>query len=667
MALNPINTTLNSDEYAKIQNEIESIADSLERSIKSQSIVLEQAKNIRGTYKDLSSSLKNINDLQTKLREGTLKTQSVSERINKLTAIENNLQNQIAANQGKKYKAIRNTLESQKQVIDSIRQELVELEEANKMVDERVGLTGKLLQGLNKIPGLNKILKLNEANQEMRKAAVDGESKFKIAFKGIKTAFDGSGITEIFTVKFFLDAAFKADKQIVELQKSLVKTRSEAQGIRESFINMSNGIGDAFINTNKLLEANTKLGQQLGFNKVFSQDMNVEFINLVDKMGIAEDSVGGLAKMSLATGKSMKSIKEQSLGAAQAVSAQVGVQLDNRKILEATGKVSGQLLANFQANPAAIAKAVAQAQALGTSLEEVKQQGEALLNFESSIESELKAELLLGKSLNLERARAAALMGDQETVMKELNAQGVDWDKFSKMNVVAQKAYAEALGLSADKLSDQLLQQKYINASKSEVIALEGEEVAKRLESLTAQQKFNAAIEKLQTLVANLVDGPLGTLLNIVSDVAGVLSKIVAFFEQSTFGKIIGRGLIGMGAGAAIGGPWGAAIGLAGGITSGVFSPSSMNDGIMDPNGKVLYSGAEGAISLNKNDTVIAGTNLTDSSNVNSSTSIDLTPMVQAINEVKNAVNKLYSKDSNVYLDGKLVGNTLYQGTYKVI
>ncbi len=40
------------------------------------------------------------------------------------------------------------------------------------------------------------------------------------------------------------------------------------------------------------------------------------------------------------------------------------------------------------------------------------QTGESLLNFETSIENELKAELITGKQLNLERARAAALTGD---------------------------------------------------------------------------------------------------------------------------------------------------------------------------------------------------------------------------------------------------------------
>jgi hypothetical protein len=47
----------------------------------------------------------------------------------------------------------------------------------------------------------------------------------------------------------------------------------------------------------------------------------------------------------------------------------------------------------------------------------------SILQFESSIENELSAELLIGKELNLERARFAALNNDVVTVATEIAAQ----------------------------------------------------------------------------------------------------------------------------------------------------------------------------------------------------------------------------------------------------
>jgi hypothetical protein len=51
------------------------------------------------------------------------------------------------------------------------------------------------------------------------------------------------------------------------------------------------------------------------------------------------------------------------------------------------------------------------ASALGMELEQVATSGESMLDFQSSIESELEAELLTGKQLNLEKARLLALTG----------------------------------------------------------------------------------------------------------------------------------------------------------------------------------------------------------------------------------------------------------------
>jgi hypothetical protein len=45
---------------------------------------------------------------------------------------------------------------------------------------------------------------------------------------------------------------------------------------------------------------------------------------------------------------------------------------------------------------------------------------------------------------------------------------------------------------------------------------------------------------------------------------------------------------------------------------------------------------------------------------------VDLTPMIAAINEVKAAVDRLYNKDTSINMDGKKVGTTLVQGSYKV-
>jgi hypothetical protein len=362
-----------------------------------------------------------------------------------------------------------------------------------------------------------------------------------------------------------VEVGFAADEPITKLTKSLSQSKTEAMLTRYELYGMAAASGDTFVTTDKLLESTAKLGQQLGIAKVYSSDVTVEFTNLTGKMKLAEGSAAGLAKMSIMLGKSSHNVTTEALGTAQALQSQAGIQLDNKQILEETGKVSGQLLANFKGNPTAIAAAVTQAKLLGTTLEQTKKQSESLLDFQSSIENELQAELITGQQLNLERARGAALMGDQETVMKELAGQNVNFTKFSQMNVIAQKDLAAALGLSTDELSNQLAQQQFIGKSRGEVAALAGEEVAKRLEALTAQEKFNNAVLKLQDIFVKLVDGPIGMLLDKVADILG-------FF-------------------------------------TGGFKTNTSDD-LMSGYGNRTLSTPQGSYALNNNDTVIAGTNL---------------------------------------------------------
>jgi hypothetical protein len=52
---------------------------------------------------------------------------------------------------------------------------------------------------------------------------------------------------------------------------------------------------------------------------------------------------------------------------------------------------------------------------------------------------------------------------------------------------------------------------------------------------------------------------------------------------------------------------------------------------------------------------------------IKTQSSIDLTPMIAAINDVRSSVDKLKDKKIDIFLDGKKVGSGLYGGSYKSI
>jgi len=542
-------------------------------------------------------------------------------------------------------------------------------------------------------------IKANKALEQVLKAQYLESFKLGDSLENIKKSIKGSlvsftSFSTIFT--FVKNLAFNVSDQVTKIQKGLVLSRDEAYQVREEFNGIALAANDGLISTNRLIAANFALGKQLGFNKNFGKDLNTEFIRLTKQLGLSEEAAGGLAKLSITNGRTLKDTKNAAYGTVQALSSQYGIQLRQQDVLEEVGKVSGQTLAMFKASPEALTQAVAQARLLGTTLETTKKQAASLLNFETSIENELQAELLTGEQLNLERARAAALIGDQKTVMSELASQNMDFNRFSNMNVIAQNKFADALGLTSDELSDQLLKTQYMNMSREQVVALAGEEVAERVEAVNAQDRFNAAMEHLQDIVGKLVGGPLGKFVDMLASAAdnayvlyGTLGamaglsfvKLIAGLAASAVqAGILAAGAISASSALTLGV---AAIAIAAGIGVAMAAYTSAKDEAQEAgdisytNGRTQFSPKEGGLfNLSNNDDVIAGPGIGDLINNRPSQTIvaqdnsemlsKFDALIAKMDSVNSGIGQLNNKEGKVIINGQAAGTAQLMGNYNL-
>jgi len=99
------------------------------------------------------------------------------------------------------------------------------------------------------------------------------------------------------------------------------------------------------------------------------------------------------------------------------------------------------------------AQAAVNAKKIGVEFSTIDGMAEKLLDFESSINAQMEASVLLGREMNLDRAREAALAGDYASVQKEILAQVGSEAEFTKMNVLQKKKLAEAMGVSVGDLA----------------------------------------------------------------------------------------------------------------------------------------------------------------------------------------------------------------------
>ena len=414
-------------------------------------------------------------------------------------------------------------------------------------INKKMGIFDNILKGIKDIPFIGELGLGEDLLENMQLAAQNGKSVIGAAFTTI-----GSAAREAIGPAFFtgvIAAAFQVSNSVRDIGRNLALSKNEAKDFRNEVALTSAGSEDILVTTQGLIEANQTLNEIRGTGVKFTKEQLLDTNRLLKAEVLTVAAAGELSKIASVTGQGIREAYLNQIDGVLAAEQESGVRLDIKGTLEATNKISGQIRAQLGANPALIAESVAQAKALGMELEEVASAGKALLDFESSISNELEAELLIGKQLNLERARAAALTGDFETLTREINANVGDFYEFSKLNVLQQDALAKSVGMSTDQLSEQLLKKADLNKLAQEARADGRDDIAANLEQLSAQDKFNASVTKLKgvftdiaSILTPIIDGVafLAAGLAESSVAAAILGGVMAAFAVNSIIGAIG-------------------------------------------------------------------------------------------------------------------------------
>jgi hypothetical protein len=713
--------------YEKLKNEGREILD-ISKQLLSFSTNLEKSIQKRldktSTVKDLTKSLNQLeqdfeknqkNSAATLAKIGNNRAASLT-KARDLAQQEHRIKNEIVSLEGVISDKIQERNEAEragntdkaKALAREIKEEtrIIELKEkaVKKIIDQKEEQKGlvKQLDQAKKIH--NDTLIQQEKEIGLMKDAVKQKKQGNV-LDAISEKFNLKQIQDMFTIaglfKVMIDAAFRFSKISTDISHNIGYGADKADEMATKFVDVAQNSSNINVTLANLGEAMNQLNEATGFVANYSADALETQIMLTKQFGLSGEEAAGIYKFSLLTGKSSAEVNDNMVGAFVNMRNQLRAGVPFKAVMAEAAKVSGQLAANLGNNPSQIVKAVTQAKALGTTLEQVKNQGEALLNFESSLENELKAELLTGKQLNLERARAAALAGDQVTLAQELNKNVGSLEDFQKMNVLQQKSLAEAVGLTTDQLADQLRKQKLAQETGKSLAQITKEEALEAEQRQAIQDKFNQTILKLQDVIGNLVAGPLSMFLDGLSTALKIVGYIVKPIEWiASLAELIGekfgqwsealgpfsfilKGIAGIailiaayGAYAAL--AWIPVVGPILGAAAAVavmakgfsaLSAQKTGDMISPADGKTQVSTKEGGLfELSKNDDLLAGPGLADKNN-NSSVnggSIDITPMVTAINEVKAAVKELMNRPVIINMDSKQVGSSLVQNaSYK--
>jgi hypothetical protein len=644
------------------------------RRISENERLIELGKSINNTVNDLIPSLKR----ELEVSEQIVKTRSDLGGIATNTA---KLFKQYLGPLSSYFnmdEAIQEVDEYSKKVIDNaflvkeVQEELLKNLEERQKLEEKIAAASTDAERKAFQEKLNELL---EKDTKYRKQIISDTATLtnKFATLGIMMKNMGAGLLKGLTdpltiITFFVSAALKANKEMVSMGKAMGYGVEKMNQMRERFVGIESSSSNINVNTSNLFEAQSQLNDSLGLAVEFTSDQLETQIMLTKQYGLSGDEAAGITRYAMLNNKSSKEMLDSINKSVVANRNQLKIGVNVNAVIREAAKVTGQLAANLGNNPVQIAAAIVKAKALGFELNQMKNISEGLLDFESSIGNELEAQLMTGMDLNLDRARLLALQGDYAGVGEEIVKQGVTMEKFSRMNVLQQQSLAKSLGMSTDELSDQLQKRKLAEESGKTLKQLQEEETAEANRRQAIQDKFAAAMEKLQSIVGNLVAGPFGNLLDglvkgleVLTEYGGAikimvvgmtglyaLSKAIWAIDQLRMlnqirlnGWKITEGLIGkknlaisiadavakISGMSAISMGVAAAIALAAGAAAYTMLSSKKGDDVMSEGGygKRTLLAPEGAIKLNDKDTVIAGTNLGGRSKDNISPNLNKT------------------------------------------
>ena len=604
-----------------------------------------EAKAQLNVSRKLQSLGQQVLDNQLKSGDSVRKHKDITKDLQNTLVIIDKLEKQTLDKRTKAGKIAADQKELAKELQKALKKELDDREK----IDKKIGSLGSALKGISQIPIVGNLVDTEAALGKMEEAAKDGASQFGVMKAGVVEL--GTQIKKHVTDPFVIaiaaiKAGFQFDKETTNLARDLGVSRDTGLAMRQSMSELATDLHEMAITSVDMTAGFNLVNNALGTSAtIIRADIVQESGRMQKLMGMSEESIAGFASHALRSGKDMKQIKLEAIGQVKAMEKEYGARLNIKKVLEEAGKVQGQISAQLGGDPARIGAAIAKAQELGMSLEDVAAAGKSMLNFEESIAAELEAELLTGKQLNLEKARLAALTGDYETLTEEINENVGDFGDFSKMNVLQQEALAKSVGMTADQLSNQLLKKADLKQLAEEARAEGDEETAQMLEQRAAQEEFNDLIVQLKQTFVDLVGGPVGDFLKGLMKVFGLVFQIVGYAKQlgnfiGGYGKSLGpflnslgvagkllKGLAWIGvvlaaykayAALATLGPFGVAAGLASSIAILAAGNTALNakkadDAIIGATpgyGKRALL-EKGSVTLfNDKDTIVAGTNL---------------------------------------------------------
>ena len=435
---------------------------------------------------------------------------------------------------------------------------MMDEEKIQSQINDRVGVTGAIVEGVGGIMqrlGMRsgifddamKGAKLTmdsmaeksvrvlgyELNEAGEKVPIFEENfnKTQIAIAGAIKLSEGfrQALFDPLTLSLaILDAFLDVDKAASDLQQKIGVNTSE-------FVAQN----DALATSVQQMQLMSDLADETGRNvaSIFTPQQIGEAAELQNLLGLSADQAGSLAIIAQEAGRSVGDTADNIFEQVDAFNKVNRTAISGNAVLKDIGDASFDIKASFLAFPDGIAEAATAAKRLGMNLDDVNNIADSLMDFESSIQNELEAQLLTGKQINMAKAREFALSNDLAGLSNEIFKNSVDVAEYGEMNRIQQQALAKSMGISTEQLAKMAYQRGLDAKMTDEQLKAATGLTRADYERMSAQETMQVALGKLAQAFAPILD----VVGNVASALAAIITpaaKLVGLITSTTIGKI---------------------------------------------------------------------------------------------------------------------------------
>lgn len=288
----------------------------------------------------------------------------------------------------------------------------------------------------------------------------------------------------------------KLSDSVARVQTGLALSTKEASRLSGVLTKVK---GTAF-NLEEMENAAIGFGAALGTSAIAAGSTYKRVALLAERLGISAEQSAKIYSYGTDNINSFERQTDIIAGTNKKLNEQNNISIRLTDIFQDISGASADTAISLGKFPNGLARAAYESRKLGLNLREIKGVQESLLDFTSSITSELNAEALLGKEFNLDRARYYAFTNDIVNLSKELYDISGGIEEFQKMSLIDQRAMAGMLGMSAEQYADMLTKrqalQKVFNDEELDAFSrLKTEEQIAALVKKYTGKDFNMSVD----------------------------------------------------------------------------------------------------------------------------------------------------------------------------